>query len=97
MCGFDGKLLDPVEIARWMIEREFIRQMPLKSLQEFDRLVRELEVGASPWNEEDTKHLWQLGILRADFVVTREPLDLEGMVFIGRSNDRPERPNEQVQ
>jgi hypothetical protein len=30
--------------------------------------------------------LWQLGILRADFVVTREPLDLEGMVFKGRSN-----------
>jgi hypothetical protein len=81
----NANLLDPVAIARWLIEREFIRQMPLMSLQQLDRLVRELGVGASPWNEEDTQHLWQLGILRADFVVTREPLDVEGMVFIGRS------------
>jgi hypothetical protein len=53
----NANLLDPVAIARWLIEREFIRQMPLKSLQLLDRLVRELEVGVSPWNEEDTQHL----------------------------------------
>lgn len=63
----NANLLDPVAIARWMIEREFIRQLPLKSLQEFNRLVRDLGVGLSPWSEEDTQHLWQLGILRADF------------------------------
>lgn len=85
MVVSNANLLDPVAVARWLIEREFIRQMPLMSLQQLDRLVRELGVGASPWNEEDTQHLWQLGILRADFVVTREPVDLEGMVFLGRS------------
>jgi hypothetical protein len=81
----NANLLDPLAAARWLDEREFIRQMPLKSLQEFDRLVRELGVGASPWNEEDTQRLWQLGILRADLVVTREPVDLKGIVLIGRS------------
>lgn len=84
MCG-NGSLLDPAAIARWMSEREFIRQMPLKSLKELNDLVRDPGVGVSAWNEKDVQHLWQLGILRADFVVTREPLDLEGVVFIGRS------------
>ena len=41
----NANLLDPLAVARWLDEREFIRQMPLKSLQEFDRLVRELGVG----------------------------------------------------
>ena len=42
----NANLLDAVAITRWLLEREFIRQMPLKSLQQLDRLVRELEVGA---------------------------------------------------
>ena len=46
MCGSDGKLLDPVDIARWMIEREFIRQMPLKSLQQFDRFGERVGSGS---------------------------------------------------
>ena len=63
MCG-NGSLLDPAAIARWMSEREFIRQMPLKSLKELNDLVRDPGVGVSAWNEKDVQHLWQLGILR---------------------------------
>jgi hypothetical protein len=78
-------LLDPVAVARWMTERQFIRQMPFKSLQDLNRLARDLGVGLSPWNEE-VEHLWATGILRADFLVSKHPLDLEGIVFIERND-----------
>jgi gamma-glutamylcyclotransferase len=78
-------LLDAVAIARWMVERQFIRQMRLKSLQELNRLASDLGVGLSPWNE-DVQHLWQIGILRADFLVSKQPLDMEGVVFIEQND-----------
>ena len=67
-----------------MIERDSIRQMELKSLQQFNGFSRDLGLSLSPWNE-DLQHLWQLGILRADVVVTKEPLEMENVVYIGRS------------
>ncbi len=84
----NGSLLDPVEIARWIIERDFIRQMQLRSLQDLNRWARDLGVGLSPWNE-DVQHLWQIGILRADALVSKQPLDIEGIVLI-EQNDRGE-------
>jgi hypothetical protein len=82
----DGNLLDPVAIAKWTIERQFMRQMPLKSLQELDRLAKDLGVGLSPWNEEDVRHLWRMGILRADVLVSKQPIDMEGVVFIEQND-----------
>jgi hypothetical protein len=69
-----------------MVERQSIRQMPLKSLEELNKSIRELGLSLSPFNE-DVRHLWQLGILRADVVVTRDSLDTEGLVFIGSEGD----------
>jgi gamma-glutamylcyclotransferase (GGCT)/AIG2-like uncharacterized protein YtfP len=41
-------------------------------------------VGLSPWNE-DVERLWQIGILRADFLISKQPLDIEGIVFIDQT------------
>lgn len=78
----DQNLLDVVAVARWIVERQFIRQMPLKSLQDMNRFARDLGIGLSRWNEEDVQHLWQIGLLRADLLVSKQPLDLVGTVFI---------------
>jgi hypothetical protein len=67
-----------------MIERQFIRQMQLKPLPELNRFARDLELGLSPWNE-DVQHFWQLGILRADLVISKEPLEIEGIVLIEKN------------
>ena len=82
----ETNLLDPVPIAKWLIERQFIRQMRLKSLHELSRLARDLGVGLSPWDDKDVQHLWQLGILRADYLISRHPLDIEGIVFIEQTD-----------
>lgn len=67
-----------------MIERESIRQMPLKSVQQLNGFSRDLGLSLSPWNE-DLQHLWQLGILRADVVVSKEALEMGSVVYIDRS------------
>jgi gamma-glutamylcyclotransferase (GGCT)/AIG2-like uncharacterized protein YtfP len=69
-----------------MVERQSIRQMPLKTLEELNKSIRELGLILSPFNE-DVRHLWQLGILRADVVVTRDSIDMDGLVFIGSEGD----------
>lgn len=40
-------VLDPIPIVRWTIERQCVRQMPLKSLQQLDRLAKDLGVRLS--------------------------------------------------
>lgn len=81
---FDGNLLDPAAVARWEFERPFIRQMRLLSVQDLDRLARDRGVGLSPWNE-DVEPLWQIGVLRADLLVSKQQLDIVGLVFIQQS------------
>lgn len=81
---FNGSLLDPAAVARWEIQRSFIRQMRFLSVQDLDRLARDRGVGLSPWNE-DVQLLWQIGVLRADLLVSRQHMNMAGLVFIQQS------------
>lgn len=80
-------LLDPVAVAKWEIERPFIRQINLLSAQGLNSLTRDRGVGLSPFNEEDVEHLWQMGGLRADLIVSKRRLDIEGLVFTEQNEE----------
>lgn len=84
---FKGNLLDPAAVARWEVERPFIRQMRFLSTQDLDRLTRDRGVDLSSWNE-DVERFWQIGVLRADLVVSKQPLDSEGLTLIEKNQAR---------
>lgn len=81
----NGSLLDPVEVAKWGVERSFIRQMNLLSVQGLNNLAKDRGVGLSPHNE-DVERLWQMGVLRADLIFSKQQLEVEGLVLI-KQND----------
>jgi hypothetical protein len=78
----NGNLVDPAVVTRWETERRFIRQMSFLPVQALNTLARDRGVGLSPFNE-DVERLWQIGALRADLVVGRQQLDIEGLIFVG--------------
>lgn len=80
----NGSLLDPVVVTRWEIERAFIRQMNLLSIQGLNSLAKDRGVDLSP-HYEDLERLWQMGGLRADLIVSKQQLDIAGLVFIQRN------------
>jgi gamma-glutamylcyclotransferase (GGCT)/AIG2-like uncharacterized protein YtfP len=81
---FDGNLLDPASVARWEVQRPFIRQMRFLTIPDLDRLARDRGVELSPRNE-DVERLWQIGVLRADSLASSRQLDMEGLAFIEKS------------
>jgi gamma-glutamylcyclotransferase (GGCT)/AIG2-like uncharacterized protein YtfP len=81
----DERFVNPVAIAKWIVERQFIRQMNLLSVQGLNTLAKDRGVDLSPHND-DVERLWQMGVLRADLIVSKQQLDIEGLVFI-QQND----------
>lgn len=69
----DKSLLDPVSVAKRIVERQFIRQMRFLSESDLRRLAAERGLGFSI-SGDDTLRLWQIGLLRADVVISKEPL-----------------------
>lgn len=80
----DKNLLDPVLVTRRIIERQFIRQIRFLSEGDLRRLAAERGLGFST-SGDDTLRLWQIGLLRADVVISKERLNIEGLVFIQRN------------
>jgi hypothetical protein len=80
----NGSLLDPVAVTKWEIERPFIRQMNLLSIQGLNSLAKDRGVDLSLHNEE-IERLWQMGVLRADLIVSKQQLDIAGLDFIQRN------------
>jgi gamma-glutamylcyclotransferase (GGCT)/AIG2-like uncharacterized protein YtfP len=80
----DKSLLDPATVARWEVGRPSIRQMRFLSVSNLNRLARDRGVELSPW-DEDLERFWQVGVLRADLLSSKKPLETEGLVFIQQS------------
>jgi len=76
-------MVDPVILGKQIAERRRMWQMRFLDAKKLSRLCtdRALNVSASG---DDVEHLWQLGLLRADVVVSSEELNIEGLVFVGR-------------
>lgn len=79
-------LIDPVSAARRLVERQFIWQMKLTTEPELRRRAVELGLGIST-SGDDLQRLWQIGLLRADVVISRQPLDADGLVFIQENEE----------
>jgi hypothetical protein len=74
-------VIDPVAAARWLVERQFIWQMDLSPEAVLRRRAGELGLGFST-SGDDLQRLWQIGLLRADVVISRQSLDADGLVLI---------------
>jgi hypothetical protein len=80
--GEPRTMLGPEVLGRWMIERWYVWQMRLldaKRLAQFGR-ARGLQVSSS--SGKDVERLWQMGLLRADYVRSDEELSQDGLVEI---------------
>lgn len=75
-------LLDPKTLGRWMIERWYVWQMRLLDSKSLSRFCRSRAVLVSLSSVKDIEHLWQMGLLRADYVRSDEELDEDGLVEI---------------
>jgi hypothetical protein len=81
----DKTLLDPSSVTRRIIERQFIRQMRFLTAADLRQLAAERGLGFSA-SGDDVQRLWQIGLLRADMLISKDPLDIEGLVVIRRND-----------
>src|SRR5712692_113083 len=80
-----NQLLDPVTLGSWIFQRSYIWQMNFLTAQELADFVTKR--GLSPYREEYINHLWKLGLLRADFIVSDQELEETGLIFLGQEED----------
>jgi hypothetical protein len=80
------KLIDPILVTRWLVERGFIWQMKLMELKRFSDHVKDRGLDIDAFGE-DVRHFWQAGLIRADLVVSRQELNIEGLVLIKQDED----------
>lgn len=80
------KLLDPSLVARWIAQRQFIWQMQFLSAENLCRFASERGLGFSILSD-DIQRLWQIGVLRADLLISDEPMEIAGLVYLERNTD----------
>ena len=81
--GFvEYELFSPVLATKWIIERDFIWQMRFLTEQELYRHANERGLGFSTSQHIVIKRLWQLGLLRADYVISQCPLTTDGLTWV---------------
>lgn len=76
------RLLEPEQLGRWMVERWYIWQMRLLKAQKLAKFSNDWGVGVSWSSGKDIQRLWQLGLLRADYVGTPEKMNDPGLVMV---------------
>src|SRR5450755_2538308 len=77
-------LLAPSLLGAWVVEYNRIRQMSLLKAKELAQFC--YDRGLSNFGEEGVTHLWQLGLLKADYIESDEEVIHDGLV--ARGNDR---------
>ncbi len=77
-----SQLLDPVKLASWIFQRSHIWQMNFLPANEFAEYAA--KHGLPSYREEFINHLWKLGLLRADLIVSNQPVDEAGLIFVGQ-------------
>lgn len=79
-------MLDVSLIARWISKRSSIWQIRFLSLDDLCRFARDR--GLSFWClDGDIRWLWQMGVLRADFVIAEMPLEDAGLSVLDEIED----------
>jgi hypothetical protein len=79
-------LLNPSLISKWIIDRQFIWQMRFLSGEDLCRMAHDRGLGF--WTlSDDIQRLWQIGLLRADLVISNQALDIDGLVLIEQNEE----------
>src|SRR5258708_7174548 len=77
-------LLEPALPGAWIIEHRRIWQMNFLNADKFASFSHDR--GLALFNEKDVIQLWQLGLIKADFITSRRKLYLVGLVDRGKDN-----------
>ena len=77
-----NQLLDPVLLSSWIAKRSYIWQMNFLTAKELADFVHKR--GLSRYKEEHIHLLWKLGFLKADFIVSSQEIDEEGLILVGQ-------------
>src|SRR5579863_9119100 len=81
-----NQLLDPVKLGSWIYQRSHIWQMNLLTAKELAEFAT--KHGLPFYREEHINHLWKLGLLRADLIVSSQEVDEVGLIVIGQKEDK---------
>src|SRR5262245_56159424 len=84
------EIISPILATKWITERRFIWQMRFLTMQELCRQAREKGLAFSTSGRDlgfstldrTVQHLWQLALLRADYVISRCQLTIEGLTLV---------------
>lgn len=77
-------LINPVQLANWVAERSDIWQMPFREAKDLAEFVKKRNL---PFERNDIERIWQLGLLRADLIVTKRKLGQPGFSLIKEGDD----------
>ncbi len=77
------KLMGPEVLGQWMVERWFIWQMRLLDARRLAKFCSDRGTQVSWSSGWQIERLWQLGLLRADYVQSNKDLDGEGLIEVG--------------
>jgi hypothetical protein len=80
--GAYRRLVDSQLLGRWVIERWYIWQMRMLDARTLSKFSRARGVQISSSSAKDVDRLWQMGLLRADYVRSDEELDQEGLTEV---------------
>ncbi len=80
--GEPRTIVGPEVLGRWMIERWYVWQMRLLDAKKLSRFCRARGVQVTSSSGKDVERLWQMGLLRADYVRSDEELTENGLVKI---------------
>jgi hypothetical protein len=79
-------LLDPSVIAKWINERQFIWQIRFISAADLCTFGRDR--GLNYWClDNEIERLWQVGLLRADLVISQHSLEDAGLTLIEQTEE----------
>lgn len=79
----DQKLIESRWLSRQIVERWYIWQMRMLNAKKLQEYGRDRELQLSPTSDKDIRRLWQLALLRADYVESTEELYEDGLVEVG--------------
>ena len=82
---FPNQLLDPVKLGSWIYQRSHIWQINLLTAKELAEFAT--KHGLPFYREEYINHLWKLGLLRADIIVSSQEVDEVGLIFVGQEEE----------
>jgi hypothetical protein len=77
------RLMESEIIGRWMVERWYIWQMRMLEARKLQKYGRDRGLQLSPIADKDIRRLWQLALLRADYVESADELHDEGLAEAG--------------